>query len=247
MTAVAAEACYVFGIVPADDPVPAVEDNGLATGVRVIRHRSLGAVVASTPLDRALGTADDLLAHDRVLTAIAHSGTPVLPMRFGAVLSDDDAVSAELLEPHHDDFVADLERVRGCLQYTMTVRYEQEAILREVLGDHPELERLQQRSRGDSEGAFRVKLQLGSAIVSALAERRTADAAEVLVQVVHQVEARVHEPANPEVVLQSSFLVRSEDFDSFEHGVELLGRSQSGRLRIRLVGPSPAYDFVGGD
>lgn len=247
MTTVVDDACYVFGIVPAGERIPIAEERGFAGRVRLLELHGLGAVVASAPTDRPLGTADDLLTHDRVLAAIAVSGIPVLPMRFGAVLTDDAAVLADLLEPHHDEFVAALERVRGCLQYTVTVRYEQDVVLREVLADRPELERLQERSRGGSEAAFRSKLQLGSAVVSALAERRPADEAVVMSEVMDCVDVRLHEPASPEIVVQASFLVRSDDMEKFERGVEEVARVHSDRLRVRLVGPSPAYDFVGGD
>lgn len=248
MTAVVQDApCYVFGIVPAGQPVPTGGGQGLAADVRVVEQRGLGAVVAGAPTDRPLGTAADLLDHDRVLAAIAVSGTPVLPMRFGSVLTDEDAVSSELLEPHHDEFLAALDRVRGCLQYTVTVRYEEDAAVREVLAHRPDIRRLQGRSLGESEAAFKAKLQLGSAIVSALAELRPAAEAGLMSALANYVDIRTHDVTSPEVVLQGSFLVRSDDIEAFERSVEQVGQAHVGRMRVRLAGPSPAYDFVGGD
>jgi hypothetical protein len=246
VTAVVESACYVFGIVPIDElPAPGGQQGGADT--RVIRHRRLGAVIGTTPTGRALGTADDLLTHDRVLAAIAVSGTPVLPMRFGAVLTDEDAVVHELLEPHHDEFVTALERVRGCLQYSLTVRHEENAVIREVLADDPDLQRLRNRSQGSSQNAFDAKLKLGAAVVAALEARRPRDQDAVMAQIARHCDVRIGEPGSPEVVLQASFLVHEDDIEEFERSVEQVGASSSGRLKLRLAGPSPAYDFVGGD
>jgi len=104
MTATVQTAVYVFGIVPADAAVPKSEDAGLAARLRLVAADDLAALVGSVPTDRPLGRAADLRAHDRVLAAVVNAGTPVLPMRFGAVVSSEDAVVEELLTPHRAEF-----------------------------------------------------------------------------------------------------------------------------------------------
>ncbi|WP_178974184.1 GvpL/GvpF family gas vesicle protein, partial [Mycobacterium colombiense] len=77
---------YVYGIVPADAQV-AEDARGVGDPpgkVKVIREGDVGALVSEVQLDRALGTPDDLQAHEQVLDSTA-STAPVLPMRFGAV------------------------------------------------------------------------------------------------------------------------------------------------------------------
>ncbi|GAA4306269.1 hypothetical protein GCM10023178_73280 [Actinomadura luteofluorescens] len=51
-------------------------------------------------------------------------------------------------------------------------------------------------------------------------------------------------PAREEDVLDASFLVRADRRAAFEEAVEKLGQQHGDRIRIRLIGPLPPYDFV---
>jgi Gas vesicle synthesis protein GvpL/GvpF len=237
--------CYVFGIVPAAAPVPASDEDGPAVGLRLVEVGQVAALVGSTPADRGLGRAADLLAHDRVLAEVLAAGIPVLPMRFGAVVTDEAAVHDELLAAHHDHFVEVLERLRGRVQYTVHVRYEQDTVLRQVLKEHPEIARLREADgQSESRAAFDRRLRLGQLVVQALERLRPADAARVLDDLGDEVDFRARQPAAPDDVLDAAFLVEAARADEFEARLEEIGRHHAGRLRVRLIGPTPAYDFV---
>jgi hypothetical protein len=78
-----------------------------------------------------------------------------------------------------------------------------------------------------------------------LEELRPTDAAAVLDDLHGAADVRVRTPGSPDDVLDAAFLVPAESADAFENRVEDAGRRRAERLRFRLVGPSPAYDFVG--
>jgi Gas vesicle synthesis protein GvpL/GvpF len=237
--------CYVFGIVPSGAPVPAPDDEGPAAGLRLVEVGEVAALVGPTPADRGLGRAADLLAHDRVLAEVVAAGTPVVPMRFGAVVTDEAAVAEELLGAHHDRFVGVLDALRGRVQYTVNVRYEQDTVLRQVLDEHPEIARLRETDdQPEGRAAFDRRLRLGELVVRALERLRPADAAAVLEQLGDDFDFRAHHSTAPDEVLDAAFLVETARVGDFEARVEDLGRRNAGRLRVRLVGPSPAYDFV---
>jgi hypothetical protein len=61
--------------------------------------------------------------HDEVITALALAG-PVLPARFGTLLSDRGALT-ELLEAGHTSLADALDRVRGHAEWRLAVRCEQ--------------------------------------------------------------------------------------------------------------------------
>jgi hypothetical protein len=234
----------VFGIVPAGAALPASEESGLGSDLRLVPADGLAALVGSVPAERAIGRAADLLVHDRVLADLVAAGTPVLPMRFGAVMTDDAAVTDELLAPHIAEFAAALESVSGHVQYTVRVSYEQDAVLREVLAAHPEIEQL--RSTLDSAASdMRRQVRLGELVVRALDELRPVDADAVLQDLHGIADVRVRAPGSPEDVLDAAFLVPAHRVAAFEDRVEDVGRRRGKRLRLRLVGPTPAYDFVG--
>lgn len=250
MTAIALDACYVFGIVRddartssvIDDLGAAHEDAAGLHAIRLVGQDGIAAVVGSLPADRALGQAKDLRTHDRVLAAVVEAGGPVLPLRFGAVLSDESAVVDELLRPHEDRFTAGLEQLRGRVQYTVRARYEQEPVLREIVATHPEIAAL--RQSGDTTD-MATQMRMGQLIVGALEQLRPADAAGLLADLEPTVVSlRSHEPATADEVVHLAALVDTRASERFEQAVEDCGRRSAGRLRIRLVGPVAAYDFV---
>jgi hypothetical protein len=233
---------YVFGVVPAGAGLPDVDETGPAEGLRLVEADGLAAVVGTPAAGRPLGRAADLMTHDRVLAALVDAGTPVLPMRFGAVLRDDAAVTEDLLAARSDTLLAELDRVTGRVQFTLTARYDQDVVLREVLAARPDIARL--RAAAD-DGAFDRRLRLGELVVQALERLRPADARAVLDGITDAVEVRQHRVTAAESVLNAAVLVERDHAAAFERGVERIAKRHHPRLRMRLAGPSPAYDFVG--
>ena len=241
MTTAIGSHCYVFAIVPADTPLPRSDDEGPARGLTLVPAGGLAAVVGWAPADRPLGRAADLRAHDRVVADLVATGTPVLPMRFGAVITDPQAVVDELLLPHRDRFQEALNTLTGRVQYTVRVQYEEETVLREVLAGRPDIRRLRDRAAHDRS----AQLQLGELVVHALEQLRPQDASAILSELIGTVDVRMHEPSAPDEVLHAAFLVDVSRSADFEERVTKAAAQRSGRTRFRLIGPSAAYDFLG--
>lgn len=238
-------ATYVYGLVSADAELP--EDLvglGPSGEVTTVAHEAVAAIVGDVPLDRPLGTRDDLVAHEAVVDAVAAT-TTVLPMRFPAVVEQEGVVE-ELLAPHHDQFVRALEQLEGKVQYTLKGSYEQDVLLQEIVEEDAGIRELQERIRGVPEDAsYYDRVQLGELIVKALEERRDVDAADVLERIGEFAEAvSATTPTQPEDVVNAAFLVRRDAADEFEDAVEELGADTHTWLRLRLLGPLAPYDFI---
>jgi len=233
--------CYVFAIVPAGTPVPAGDDDGPASGLTLVTAGDLAAVVGNAPADRPLGRAADLRAHDRVVADLVRAGAPVLPLRFGAVVTDQRAVVDELLLPHRAQFEETLGRLTGRVQYTVRVQYEEDTVLRQVLAARPDIRRLRDRAGHDRS----AQLRLGELVVGALERLRQDDGAAIMAELIGTVDVRVHEPSAPDEVLHAAFLVDVDTSAEFEDQVTKAAAERAGRTRFRLVGPSAAYDFIG--
>lgn len=236
---------YVYGIVPADTELP--EDlRGLGPSGRVslVGHGKIGAVVGDVPLDRPLGTRDDLTAHEAVVDTIA-GVTAILPMRFPAVVEEQGVVD-ELLAPNEELFLGALTELRDRVQFTLKGRYEQDVVLREVVEEDDEIRPLQERVRDLPEDAsYYDRVKLGELVVAALERRREVDAAELYDRLEGAAADVVpHQPADPETVIDAAFLVDRAAVGAFEDAVEDLGREHAGRIRLRLLGPLAPYDFV---
>jgi hypothetical protein len=238
-------ATYVYGLVSADTELPPNLDGlGPSGRVSTIAHERIAAIVSDVPTDRPLGTRDDLIAHERVLDAIAERSA-VLPMRFPAVV-DEKGVVQELLAPHQERFVEALERVDGLVQFTLKGRYDQDPVLREIAEADEEIMALRERVRDLPEDAsYYDRIRLGELVVNAMKQRRAADGRRVLERLQPFVtDVSIRSMAQPDEVVNAAFLVARDQVKQFDDAVEEVGRDLAGRVRFRLVGPLAPYDFV---
>lgn len=243
------KAVYVYGILPGDIEV----EPGAAAGVgdppgeiRVVRHRDLAALVSDVNLDRPLGRAEDLFAHEELLDASA-ADIPVLPLRFGAVVANDDAVAEELLGPHYDEFADALEQLEGRTEFVVKGRYVEHAILREVLAEQPEAAQLNEEIKDKDPNATREqRMQIGEIVSSAIEAKRQADTQALGDALSGHVEASVVRPPSHELdAVYAAFLVKTDNADALQQAVDQLANEWRDRMELRLLGPLAAYDFVG--
>jgi hypothetical protein len=238
-------ATYVYGLVSADTELPADLDGlGPSGRVSTIAHERVAAIVSDVPIDRPLGTRDDLLAHERVLDAIAERAA-VLPMRFPAVVEEKGVVQ-ELLAPHQDRFLEALARIEGLVQFTLKGRYEQDPVLREITESDEEIQLLRERVRELPEDAsYYDRIRLGELVVDAMTQRREVDGRNVLERLRPLAsDVSIRTMAAPDEVVNAAFLVARDRVKQFDDAVEDIGLDFVGRVRFRLVGPLAPYDFT---
>jgi hypothetical protein len=248
MTTQTETALYIYGILPAD-VVFQEQPTGLGSPpspVRLVRHRDIAALVSDVNLSSPLGTPEDLLAHEQLLDASA-AGVPVLPLRFGAVVADEDAVATELLEPHYAEFSAALQELEGYQEYIVKGHYVQEAILREILAEDPQAAALAAQTRDADPAASREgQIQLGEIISERLADKRALDTRQLGDALASQASMSVARPAADELeAVNVAFLVKATDVDQMVSAVQELAAGWEGRTELRIIGPVAAYDFVG--
>lgn len=239
---------YIYGILPGD-----VESAGEAQGVgdppgkvEIVRHGDIAALVSELETNRALGTPEDLLAHQRLLDA-ASAEAPVLPLRFGAVVSTREAVTDELLGPHHDEFSAALGELEGCAQFVVHGRYDEQAVLHEVLTENRQAARLREeiQSAGDPDATREQRIRLGEIISQAVSAKREADtqtAADALAP--HCLSTSAREPGHELDAVNLALLAKTASQGDIEQAVSQLARDWQGRTNLRLLGPMAPYDFV---
>ncbi|WP_159849531.1 GvpL/GvpF family gas vesicle protein [Nocardia sp. CY41] len=247
MTTTSGSAVYVYGIVPADvEPEPHASGVGDPPGeVSVVRHGEIAALVSTLASDRPLGTPDDLTAHAELLDGSA-AVAPVLPLRFGAVMTDAEAVENELLGANEDEFRSALEQLEGRAQFVVRGRYVEDAILRELLDENAEAARLRDAIRDKSEDATRnERIALGELINQAIEAKRAEDTRRV----VSELEAldplvNQRDPTDEEDAVHVAVLVELARQEELEDTLRRLGEDWDGRVELNLLGPMAAYDFV---
>jgi len=236
---------YVYGIVPAD--VQPEED---ATGIHddpieIVTHGDIAALVSEIDPDQRLGTPADLQAHARILDGTSHVA-PVLPLRFGAVLSDRDAVINELLAEHEDEFTSALDQLEGFAQYMVKGRYVEETIIREIVDDSPKATSLLESIRDQPEELSRDdRMALGEIIGHALEAKRDADTRITLDALSPLTDTvTVREPTHDEDAVQIAILLEVDRQGELEQTVGDLAARWDDRVTLRILGPMAPYDFV---
>lgn len=237
---------FLYGVVPADvEPTEDARGIGDPPGtVTMIIHQEIGALVSEVGLDRPLGRPEELRAYERLLDGTAMVA-PVLPVRFGAVLADADAVR-DLLETYYEVFLAALKELDGRIEYAVRGRYVQRVVLNEVLAESREVQQLRDQIRDQPEEVtVSLRIRLGEIVNQAVEAKRNTDTQRVVDTLGPLSEQVVVLPAtHEEDAATAAFLVENERREEFEGAVRRLAEEWSQRMTLRLLGPLAPYDFV---
>ncbi len=236
-------ATYVYGVVAAD-AIPAIERPGVAdAAVHALDHNGVAALVSSLPPGERRIRRRDLMSHLRVLED-AFAETTVLPCAFGLVLSSEEAVRREFLEPRRDALLDLLGRLEGHEQLNVRIAYQEDVVLREIVAADPAIAQLRERTRGLAEDAgYSLRMQLGELVAAALGSARERDGRAILERLAAKAADVVVENAG-EDVLKASFLVAPKQAEAFDRELERVAEEQAPRLRIDVVGPLPPSAFA---
>jgi hypothetical protein len=235
---------YVYGVIPASVAPPSIAGIEGAP-VHVIASDDLAAMVSDVPDGELEAGREALTVHARVLEQ-ALTGGVVLPMRFGVVLPDGDAVREELLERFRPGLTRQLDELEGKVELHVRAVYEETALMTDVVGTHPEVAALREALRGQPEDAsYFERIRLGEMVAGAVAQRRDADAQEIIdalspIALATEVGGVQHE----RMVLSASFLVERDRIGEFDAAVDELGRRNAETMRFKYTGPLPAHSFV---
>ncbi|MGC4787014.1 GvpL/GvpF family gas vesicle protein [Micromonospora sp. DT178] len=237
---------FIYGIVPSDvEPTPDAAGVGDPPGeVTAVRHDDLAALVSEVSLTEPLGRPADLTAYQELVDGTA-AVAPVLPVRFGTVVTGPDAV-ADLLDAHHDRFAAALDEFEGRIQYTVHGRYDEANLIAAVLADNPAAADLADQVRGQPEAATRTqRIRLGEIISQAVELRREAENRQLVDTLGPLVVASApRAPSNELDASNAAFLVDQDREDEFVSAVEEYAEQRRELIRMRLLGPLAPYDFV---
>jgi hypothetical protein len=239
------ESAWLYGVIPAGATLDELKRRDLLPDVRVIEAGDLAAIVGDAPGDDPKDLRDQALAHARVLEA-AVVDAPVVPFRFGTILTEG-AAGSELLGPLHDELAQILESVKDRVQLTLKANYHEDVVLRELVEIHPEIARLRRQTRERDDVATRdARLRLGELVSMALEELRRHDADTILARLTPAAVASTVAPLESEfMALNAAFLVERGRMRQFEEAAAAVAEGLAERMRLTLLGPMPAFDFIG--
>ncbi|MTE18385.1 gas vesicle protein [Streptomyces sp. TRM43335] len=234
---------YVYGIARSDHPALPEKAPGVGEPpreVRIVREGDLAAIVSDCP-ENLRPKRRDLLAHQRVLTEVGAKG-PVLPLRFGSLSDDEEAVRG-VITGHAAHYLRQLEELDGRSEYNVKAAHHEEEVLRLVLAEDDEARALAERNRASGGGSHEDKLRLGEMLANAVREREARDAHLIESALAPLAKRCVPGPEGSGRLANLSFLLDRDASEEFVAAVEELARNNP-HLDIRATGPLPPYSFV---
>jgi len=242
------QALFVYGVLRADDADRDVRAlKGLdGQDVQFVRAGALAVAVSSVELDRPPGRRAELLAYQSVLDLLASAG-PVAPIRFGSVLADAEAIVEDLLHPQEQQLTIVLDQLQGRQQYNLRATYVEDAVLADLVAEDAEIRRLREHTRQlPDDVGYHERARLGELVFNAMRDRSAYDATVLLGAVApFAVDYLLRTAPSATQVLDAALLVEEgRTFDLVER-LEDLAEAVHERIRLKLLGPWAAYDFVG--
>jgi Gas vesicle synthesis protein GvpL/GvpF len=236
---------WIYGVVPAGASLKELEQRQGLPEVWLVETGDLAAIVGDQPPQDANATREQAIIHARVLEA-AIVDSPVVPFRFGTVVSGgDEEVGKELLKGYHDQLSQLLARFEDYVQMTLKASYHDDVVLQEIIESQPEIAQLREQARGDEDLTRAVRVRLGELINAALEQTRARDANSILEELKPETSAVAPDPLETEfMVLNAPFLVKRGRVEEFEEAVERIADDHLERMHFTLLGPMPAFSFV---
>jgi len=232
---------YVYAVVRADHPAPDGLEGVGGEEVRLLRDGRLAVAVTAAP-DPLVGRRRELLAHSSTVEALWAQG-PVLPMRFGVVAPDEDALRRDIIDDPEGRLADRLDALADAAEMSVKIWHDEPTVLREVVAENREIAALRARTQRSS-GSYGDQIRLGELVAAAVEAKASRDAERLLADLTPLAAATVPGPPVDGALLNASFLIGREQADAFRTAVDRLISAEGGRFSVRVTGPVPPYSFV---
>jgi hypothetical protein len=231
----------VIGVVRRDHPPISSGARKDDLGVRLVESGQLAAAVTDVDAGAELHEEDATRHLDRLIMLLRDG--PVLPLAFGTVSPDEDAVRTEVLDAAADDLRQRLDAVDGFVETRLEIYFDESTALRDVMQHDPRLRDLAAEARGDS--ALETRIALGEAVSGHLQQWRLAHAEAVLPMVEDAVDDVAELESTEPLQQRWAFLVRAERLEDLDRAVGKLRTALGNAAAMDYVGPLPVYSFLG--
>ena len=248
---------YVYAVVPASPEGGRGAGGGARAdapfspagiGGRSVHRVTVGSVAAlCSPLDGrpVRPSRANITAHQSVVES-AHAAGPVLPVRFGSVLPDEQTVMDEMLAAAERQLRDGLRRVEGHDEIRVRAAYRPDVALSEVLRSDRRVVRLRDRLRNrPGGGSTGDRIELGELVAAALERLREADEDDFRSCVARYSTAAADLGSrSDQEAVHSALLVDRAAQGPVDAALAGWAERHVDRLAVSVVGPLPPWDFT---
>lgn len=213
--------------------------------VRAVSNGALAALVSDAKSIPVKANRRNLLSHADVLQRTIES-VCVLPMQFGVVMPGEEAVVDELLGAHADSLAAQLDAFEPYVELDVRALCPEDELMRAVVAERADIRELRDTLRDQPpDAAYYERIRLGELVAGASAAMREGVAQRVISALAPLAAAtEPGEALHEQMLANVAFLVERGRIDEFDAAVSRLGDQLGEPLRLRYMGPLPAFNFV---
>jgi hypothetical protein len=236
---------YVYGVLSAT-PESSPPGRGVdGQPLELVESGELAALVSDAPEVPVRANRRNLMAHTDVLRRVAVE-RGVLPMRFGVVMPDRDAVCRELLEAHGRELSSQLEAFEPYVELDVRVLCPEDALLRSVLSDRPDIAKLRSDlAARPPDATYYERIRLGELVAQAVGAKRAGVVATLTARLEPLAAAADHgDPLHDEMLANVAFLVARDRVGAFDAAVDELAETLGPDARVSSIGPLAVHRFV---
>lgn len=238
---------YIYAVVDTDKERPLGLSGISEAGgpVSIICHRGVGAVVSPSPEAEYAVSRKNTMVHQTVMEAVM-AEMPLLPVKFGTIGVDEEAIRGKLLDARYDELKGLLAYHRGKVEVGLKALWtDPDEVFREILQENQQIKKLRDRLNARHGGTQREQIRLGSLVADALARKRAEKEDHIgLFFKGLWVEHKKNKPMGDRMIAHMVYLVSREQEGAFDGAVNKLDESTGGRMKIKYVGPVPPNHFI---
>jgi hypothetical protein len=238
---------YLYCVIGTERPLelPLTGVNGAQDQVHTIHMGGLAVVVSDARSGSYRFDRSTAMAHQSVIQEVMRRFT-TLPFRFGTVADSEEEVRG-LLARYGEEFQSRLQYLGDKAEYGLKALWrDREQPFQEILAELEDIRRYRDAiGRRPAAETYQERIQIGRMVKEALEAKREAESRCILERLQPlAAEARVNATLMDEMILNAAFLLVKGTEPPFEEALLALDGEYQGRVRFRLVGPSPPFNFV---
>jgi len=238
---------YLYCLIRADQPYQFLTRGMGERGdiVNTINYIDLAVVASDTDEPEYNESRRNMMAHTLVLEEVMQH-FPILPIRFGTVAPDEEAVIEQVLKRRYGGLISEFEEIENRVELGLKAFWFDENIFEEIIKENTPIRHLRDELVGRSpESTYYERIKLGEMIEAAMNKKRDLDAEKILSRLRPLVDkTRTNKVITDKMIINAAFLVKKSKEAAFDDEIQKLDSEMGKRIMFKYVGPVPPYNFV---
>jgi len=220
-----------------------------AIGIGTVNFRNLSAVISEAKYEDYSSLAKKevlkkLTSHQQIIEKIMKNFGTVLPVEFGTILKDEEAVRL-VLKKGYVFLRQALEKMENKIELDLACFWDETKAAQSAYQENPIIKNFYKKIVSDMAQGTKDKITLGKLVAGHLASKKKKISNQILKMIEkHALETCRHTLADVNMILNYALLIGKENQEEFIQVLNSLDRELNGLINFRLVGPLPPYSFT---